>query len=93
MRRCKTVKKWGPSTNLLARVARQSMQSKLDDERDVSKWTRKLWKAKLKAEKKDQKNYEKWVEDTEKARDKSSADMAEFYDAILEIATGSVPNK
>lgn len=51
------------------------------------------WIAKCEAEKKDQKNYEKWVKDTEKARSKSSAYMAEFYDAILEIATGSVPNK
>lgn len=51
------------------------------------------WIAKCEAEKKDQKNYEKWVKDTEKARSKSSANMAEFYDAILEIATGSVPNK
>ena len=85
----KTQKKWGPSTNLLARVARQSMQSRLDDERDVSKWTRKLWKAKLKAEKKDQKNYEKWVKDTEKARDKSSADLAEFFQSVLDQAAAA----
>ena len=85
----RTQNKWGPSTNLLARVARQSMQSKLDDERDVSKWTRKLWKAKLKAEKKDQKNYEKWVKDTEKARDKSSADLAEFFQSVLDQAAAA----
>ena len=85
----RTQKKWGPSTNLLARVARQSMQSKLDNERDVSKWTRKLWKAKLKAEKKDQKNYEKWVKDTEKARDKSSADLAEFFQSVLDQAAAA----
>ena len=85
----RTQNKWGPSTNLLARVARQSMQSKLDNERDVAKWTRKLWKAKIKAEKKDQKNYEKWVSDTEKARDKSSADLAEFFQSILDQAAAA----
>lgn len=54
---------------------------------------RKAAKAAEKATKKDSKNFEKWVKDTEKARDKSGEDMAEFYDAILEIATGSVPNE
>ena len=85
----RTQNKWGPSTNLLSRVARQSMQSKLDNERDVSKWTRKLWKAKLKAEKKDQKNYEKWVKDTEKARDKSSEELAEFFQSVLDQAAAA----
>lgn len=50
--------------------------------------TKKVEKAAEKARKKDQKNFEKWVKDTEKARDKSSSDMAEFYDSILEIAKG-----
>lgn len=54
---------------------------------------RKATKAAEKAAKKDSKNFEKWIKDTQKARDKSSEDMAEFYDSILEIATGSVPNK
>ena len=45
------------------------------------------------AAKKDAKNFDKWISDTKKARDKSSEDMAEFYDAIIEIATGSVPNE
>lgn len=57
-----------------------------------AKELRKAVKAAEKAAKKDSKNFEKWVKDTKKARDKSSEDMAEFYDAILEIATGSVPN-
>ena len=70
-------------------VARQSMQSKLDNERDIAKWTRKLWKAKLKAEKKDQKNYEKWVKDTEKARDKSSEELAEFFQSVLDQAAAA----
>ena len=57
-----------------------------------AKELRKAVKAAEKAAKKDTKNFEKWIKDTEKARDKSSEDMAEFYDSILEIATGSVPN-
>lgn len=58
-----------------------------------AKELRKAAKAAEKAAKKDSKNFEKWIKDTEKARSKSSDDMAEFYDSILEIATGSVPNK
>ena len=57
-----------------------------------AKELRKAVKAAEKAAKKDSKNFEKWLKDTIKARDKSSEDMAEFYDAIVEIATGSVPN-
>lgn len=56
---------------------------------EAAKWTRKLWKAKLKAEKKDQKNYEKWVKDTKKARDKSSAELAEFFQSILDQAAAA----
>lgn len=52
-----------------------------------AKVARKAQKAAEKAEKKDSKNFEKWIKDTEKARDKSGADMAEFYDEILNIAT------
>ena len=84
-----TMKKWGPHTNVVARLARQSTMEKLTAERDVSKWTRKLWKAKLKAEKKDQKNYEKWVKDTEKARDKSSEELAEFFQSVLDHASAA----
>lgn len=47
------------------------------------------WIAKLKAEKKDQKNYEKWVKDTKKARDKSSAELAEFFQSILDQAAAA----
>ena len=85
----RTQNKWGPSTNLLARVARQSMQSKLDNERDVSKWTRKIWKAKLQAEKKDRKIYENWVKDTEKARDKSSEEWKPFFQGQLDQAAAA----
>lgn len=85
----RTITKWGPSTNLTARAAGASFQDKLNNERDISKWTRKLWKAKLKAEKKDQKNYEKWVKDTEKARDKSSEELAKFFQAVLDQASAA----
>lgn len=46
----------------------------------------KVEKAAAKAKKKDQKNFEKWVKDTEKAKEKSSEEMAEFYDSVLELA-------
>jgi len=46
----------------------------------------KVEKAADKAKKKDQKNFEKWVKDTEKAKSKSSTEMAEFYDSVLELA-------
>ena len=57
-----------------------------------AKELRKAQKAAEKAAKNDAKNFEKWIAITKKARDKSSGDMAEFYDAIIEIAIRSVPN-
>lgn len=51
-----------------------------------AKVAQKIEKSAAKAAKKDQKNFEKWIKDTKKARDKSSEDMREFYDSILEIA-------
>lgn len=48
--------------------------------------TKKVEKAAKNAAKKDAKNFEKWVQETEKAKEKSSPEMAEFYDSILEIA-------
>jgi len=51
-----------------------------------AKKAQKVEKAADKAKKKDQKNFQKWVSDTEKAKSKSSADMAEFYDAVLELS-------
>lgn len=77
------------AVSLADRLARQSTMEKLTAERDIAKWTRKLWKAKLKAEKKDQKNYEKWVKDTEKARDKSSEELAEFFQSVLDQAAAA----
>ena len=48
---------------------------------------RKVEQAAQKARKKDAKNFAKWISDTEKARSKSSDDMKDFYDAILEMST------
>ena len=84
-----TMKKWGPHTNVVARLARQSTMEKLTAERDIAKWTRKIWKAKLKAEKHDKKIYEDWVKDTEKARDKSSEELAEFFQSVLDQAAAA----
>jgi len=52
----------------------------------------KVEKAADKAKKKDQKNFEKWVKDTEKAKSKSSTEMAEFYDSVLELANAYEEN-
>jgi len=51
-----------------------------------AKKAQKVAKAAKKARKKDQKNFEKWVSETKKAKSKSSEDMAEFYDSVLELA-------
>lgn len=84
-----TMKKWGPHTNVVARLARQSTMEKLTAERDIAKWTRKIWQAKLKAEKKDKKIYENWVKDTEKARDKSSDEWKPFFQGLLDQAAAA----
>lgn len=52
-----------------------------------AKKAQKVEKNAQKAKKKDEKNYNKWIDDTEKAKKKSSDEMAAFYDAILELAT------
>ena len=84
-----TMKKWGPHTNVVSRLARQSTMEKLTAERDIAKWTRKIWKAKLKAEKHDKKIYENWVKDTEKARDKSSDEWKPFFQGQLDQAAAA----
>ena len=90
----KTVKKWGPSTNLLARAARQSMQSRLDEtraERDQAKAESKALKDMQKAARKFGKNVEKVRKDFEKSRDKAATeDEAAFWQSLLDIIP--VPN-
>ena len=90
----KTQNKWGPSTNLLARVARQSMQSRLDEtraERDQAKSEAKALKEMQKAARKFGKNIEKVRKDFEKYRDKAGTqDERNFWQTLLYIIP--VPN-
>lgn len=90
----KTQKKWGPSTNLLARAARQSMQSRLDEtraERDQAKSEAKALKEMQKAARKFGKNIEKVRKDFKKYRDKAATDDERaFWQSLLEIIP--VPN-
>jgi len=51
-----------------------------------AKKAQKVQKEAQKAKKKDEKNFNKWINDTEKAKKKSSEEMAGFYDAILELS-------
>ena len=90
----RTQNKWGPSTNLLARAARQSMQSRLDEtrtERDQAKAEAKALKDMQKAARKFGKNIEKVRKDFEKYRDKASTDDERaFWQSLLDILP--VPN-
>jgi len=63
-----------------------AIKVELDEANVEADKARKVEKSALKAKKKDTKNFNKWIDDTEKAKKKSSEDMAEFYDAILELA-------
>lgn len=85
----KTIRKWGPSTNLFARVARQSMQSRLDEtraERDLAKADAKAMKDMQKAARKFGKDIEKVRKDFEKYRDKAATeDEAAFWQSLLGI--------
>lgn len=90
----KTVRKWGPSTNLLARAARQSMQSRLDEtraERDLAKADAKVLKDMQKAARKLGKNLEKERKNFEKYLDKAATeDERAFWQTLLD--TLPVPN-
>ena len=91
----RTQQKWGPSTNLLARAARQSMQSRLDEtkaERDQAKAEAKALKDMQKAARKFGKNIEKVRKDFEKYRDKAATDDERaFWQSLLDIIP--VPNE
>lgn len=85
----KTIRKWGPSTNLFARAARQSMQSRLDETRaelNQAKDDAKALKDMQKAALKFGKNIEKVRKDFEKYRDKAATeDEAAFWQSLLGI--------
>lgn len=73
----KTIKRWGPSTNLNVRAARQSMQSRLNEtraERDAAKVFERQVKELKKAAQKDTKNLSKLRKDLEKYRDKAETE-------------------
>lgn len=73
----KTLYKWGPSTNLTARAARQSMQERLNEtraERDAAKEYEKRMKEIRKNAEKDAKNAGKLRKDIEKYRDKAETE-------------------
>lgn len=90
----KTIKRWGPSTNMTARAARQSMQSRLNEtraERDAAKVFEKQIKDLQKASKKDSKNLSKLRSDIEKYRDKAETeDFRSTCQQLLDILP--VPN-
>lgn len=88
-----TTNEWLTATNRTLKTRVVNLTRAVEDLEPDAKELRKAVKAAEKAAKKDEKNFEKWVKDTKKARDKSSEEMAEFYDAIIEIATGEVPNE
>lgn len=85
----KTIKRWGPSTNMTARAARQSMQSRLNEtrsERDAAKVFEKQIKDLQKAAKKDSKNLSKLRSDLEKYRDKAETeDFRSTCQQLLDI--------
>lgn len=90
----KTIKRWGPSTNMTARAARQSMQSRLNEtraERDAAKVFEKQIKDLQKAAKKDFNNLSKLRSDLEKYRDKAKTeDFRSTCQQLLDILP--VPN-
>ena len=85
----RTINKFGPHTNLTVRVARQSMQSRLDEtraERDAAKAYEKQIKELQKAALKDGKNLDKLRKDLEKYRDKAETDsFRETCQRLLDI--------
>ena len=90
-----TMKKWGPHTNVVARLARQSTMEKLTEtraERDQAKAEAKALKDMQKAARKFGKNIEKVRKDFEKYRDKAaSEDERAFWQSLLDIIP--VPNE
>ena len=85
----KTINKFGPHTNLTARIARQSIQARLDEtraERDAAKAYEKQIKELQKSAKKDGKNLAKLRKDLEKYRDKAETDaFRETCQRLLEV--------
>lgn len=84
----KTINKWGPSTNLTARAAGASLQTKLNAARAESKALKDMQKAARKFGKK----VEKVRKDFAKYRDKAATDDERaFWQSLLDIVP--VPNE
>ena len=84
----KTINKWGPSTNLTARAAGASLQTKLNAARAESK----VLKDMQKAARKFGKNLNKTRKDFKKYRDKAATDEERaFWQSLLDIVP--VPNE
>lgn len=83
----RTINKWGPSTNLTARAAGASLQTKLNAARNEAKALKDMQKA----AKKFGKNVDKVRKDFKKYRDKAATDDERaFWQSLLGIIT--VPN-
>lgn len=83
----KTINKWGPSTNLTARAAGASLQTKLNAARAESKALKDMQKAARKFGK----NLNKTRKDFKKYRDKAATeDERAFWQSLLDIIP--VPN-
>lgn len=83
----RTINKWGPSTNLTARAAGASLQTKLNAARAESKALKDMQKAARKFGKK----IEKYRKNFEKDRDKAATDEERaFWQSLLDIIP--VPN-
>lgn len=84
----KTINKWGPSTNLTARAAGASLQTKLNAARAESKALKDMQKAARKLGKK----IEKYRKNFEKDRYKAATDEERaFWQSLLDIVP--VPNE
>lgn len=90
-----------PTTNLLKKidgikannplqVENGELKVEVSELKPDAELARKTKKSAEKALKKDSKNFNKWLDDTKKAKSKSSVDMAEFYDSIIDLATNRV---
>lgn len=78
----RTINKWGPSTNLTARAAGASLQTKLNTARNEAKALKDMQKAARKFGK----NVEKVRKDFAKYRDKASTDDERaFWQSLLDI--------
>lgn len=80
----------GVKANNPLQVENGELKVEVSELKPDAELARKTKKSAEKALKKDSKNFNKWLDDTKKAKSKSSVDMAEFYDSIIDLATNRV---